>query len=238
MAFEPPRRSHGVFSDVFNFLLHKPKYKTLIKFKTLGEREDYSYSIMQRLGVQVTDYRILNIHKIGVNAPPHHVFEELLKWDGDSVCWPNFIAKVIQPDFQLEHIMLYLFGWTKVPQWIRKSIIGRNLIPLFNMDIINIKRVPDTIGADNARYLLYNCSGGYPIGVFSLYVRSSIEERNEIEQSQLFLMVGFNFYGRENWSKQKLVNKAWESVHDRVTSNVLNKLKQLSEWRFEKIRNG
>jgi len=103
---------------------------------------------------------------------------------------------------------------------------------------IIIKKIPDPTGSDNARYLLYKSSGGYPIGVFTMYVRSSIANQQEMEQSQLFLMVGFNFYGKENWSKRKIINRIWESIHDRVTSNVLNRLKQLSEWRFEKIKVG
>lgn len=103
---------------------------------------------------------------------------------------------------------------------------------------IIIKKIPDPAGPDNARYLLYKSSGGYPIGVFTMYVRSSIANEQEMEQSQLFLMVGFNFYGKENWSKKKIINRIWESIHDRVTSNVLNRLKQLSEWRFEKIKMG
>lgn len=92
--------------------------------------------------------------------------------------------------------------------------------------------------ADNARYLLYKCSGGYPIGVFTMYVRSSIKDQNEKEQSQLFLMVGFNFYGKEGWSDKKIINRTWELIHNRVNSNVLNRIKQLSEWRFDKIKRG
>ena len=81
------------------------------------------------------------------------------------------------------------------------------------------------MGSDNARFLLYECSGGYPIGIFTIYVRSSIANQQETEQSQLFMMVGFNFYGKENWSKANLFNRIWESIHDR-------------EWRFEKIKHG
>ncbi|MCK4990789.1 MAG: hypothetical protein KAS29_09900, partial [Bacteroidales bacterium] len=58
-------------------------------------------------------------------------------------------------------------------------------------------------------------------------------------QSQLIFAVGFNFYGKEDWLKhRKLVNKIWESVHNRVTSNVLNRVKQLGEWRMDTIQNG
>jgi len=71
-----------------------------------------------------------------------------------------------------------------------------------------------------------------------MYVRSSIPDQGEKNQSQLFLVVGFNFYGKENWSKNSFVNNIWEFIHDRVTANVLNRLKQLSEWRFQKLMSG
>ena len=234
----PPTKSGGVFSDIRHFLLHRPKIPTLIKFNSEAERENYSYRILQRLEVGVTDYRILNIHKIGVNAPAKYVFEELLKWNGDSTCWPNNIAQVARQQEQLEHLNLYLFGRKKYPAWLRNGLLGLKYIPLFKLDAINLQKTPDELGSDNARYLLYKCSGGYPIGVFTMYVRSSIKDLNEKEQSQLFLMVGFNFYGKENWSDKKIINRTWELVHNRVTSNVLNRIKQLSEWRFDKIKNG
>ncbi|MCK5730572.1 MAG: hypothetical protein KAH68_05830, partial [Draconibacterium sp.] len=95
---------------------------------------------------------------------------------------------------------------------------------------------PDTFDFDNARYLLYESSGGYPIGIFTMYVRSSIEELGETEHSQLIFAVSFNFYGKEK-QVSKLVNLLWKSLHNRVTANVLNRIKQLSEWRIEKIQN-
>jgi len=35
----------------------------------------------------------------------------------------------------------------------------------------------------------------------------------------------------------QVVNKIWEMVHSRVTGNVLNRIKQLSEWRIENFQN-
>ena len=99
-------------------------------------------------------------------------------------------------------------------------------------------RLPEVNESDNARYMLYRCSGGYPIGIFTMYVRSSIPSQEETEQSQLFLIVGFNFYGKKKITKMNIFNRAWEAMHDRVTSNILNRIKQLSEWRFEKIQRG
>ena len=98
--------------------------------------------------------------------------------------------------------------------------------------------MPETADFDNARYLLYECGGGYPIGVSALYVRSSIAGRDETAQTQLFFMVGFNFYGNRNWSKPGIVSRTWEAIHNRVTANVLNRCKQLCEWHFGEIRKG
>jgi len=221
---KPPNKSKAILSDIRYFLLHKPDIPTLVDFDTISERENYSYRILQRLGVKVSAYKILNVHKIGVNAPAKYIFEELIKWDGNSTCWPNYIAKVEKRNNSLENLSFNLFGWSFVPLFVTNAIV--------------IKKIPDPMGTDNARFLLYECSGGYPIGIFTFYVRTSIADQQETEQSQLFMMVGFNFYGKEKWSKVNLINRTWESIHDRVTSNVLNRLKQLSEWRFEKIKHG
>ena len=234
----PPGQSKSIFSDIKNFLIHKPSIRTLVRFKSHTEREDYTYRILQRLDVGVTKYNILNIHKIGVNAPVKYIFEEIIKWDGDSTCWPNHLAKVIRDHNQLEHLDMYLFGISKFPVRLKKILKRFKLIPFFSLKAIHFHKIPDTLTPDNSRYLLYECTGGYPIGVFTMYVRSSIAEEEEKEQSQLFLMVGFNFYGRKNWSNLRLINRLWESIHDRVTNNVLFRIKQLSEWRFDKIQNG
>jgi hypothetical protein len=50
--------------------------------------------------------------------------------------------------------------------------------------------------------------------------------------------VGFNFYGKEKSGTPNLVKRIWESVHNRVTTNVLNRIKQLCEWRIAKMENG
>lgn len=238
MALRPPNKSTNIFTDIRYFLIHKPEVSTLIHFNTILERENYTYRILQRLGIEVSSFKILNIHKIGINAPAKHIFEELLKWDGDSSCWPNHIAKVVNRNNSLENLSIYLFGWINFPSWIKKSLLGRSFIPLFSLNAIRIKKIPDPVGTDNARYLLYKSRGGYPIGVFSMYLRSSIPAQGETEQAQLFLMVGFNFYGKEKWSNRNLINRMWEAIHDRVTLNVMNRFKQLCEWRFEKLKQG
>jgi hypothetical protein len=235
---KPPSRSKGLISDVIKFLLHKPGKATLIKFKTEEERDYYNQRVMQRIGIDPDHYSVLNIHKIGVEAPVSYVFNELLQWNGDSTCWPNHIAKVDLIENNLKRVSIQPFGWKKYPFRFMKSFFGFKLIPLFLLNAIRIKKVPDTYDFDNARYLLYKCSGGYPIGIYVMYVRSSIPEMGETAKSQLIFAVSFNFYGKEDWQKhRKLVNTIWETMHNRVTANVLNRIKQLSEWRIEAIEN-
>lgn len=225
----PPVRSKGILSDTRFYILHKPAAPTLIEFNSEAERENYSQRIMQRLGISVFNYAVLNIHKIGIEVPVKYVFEELLNWSGDSTCWPNHIAAVERLNGRLEHIRIFLFGRKKFP-----------FSPLFNLDAIKIQHLPDPADFDSARYLLYKCSGGYPIGIFSIYVRSSIAGQQEKEQTQLFFVVGFNFYGKKNWPCTHIINinRIWEKIHNRVTANIMNRFKQLCEWRFQKVREG
>lgn len=218
----PPSRSRNILSDIGLFIMKKPAQKTLIKFKSLEERTNYNDRILQRFGLNTDRFSILNIHRIGVNAPVSYMFNEILKWNGDSTCWPNHIAKADRVNDQLENIRILLLG---IPRF-----------PLFLLKARLFKKTPDSFDFDNARYLLYDCSGGYPIGVFSMYVRSPIESLGEKSQSQLFIVVGFNFYGKEKLARRGLINKTWEAVHNRVTTHVLNRMKQLAEWRFEKMQ--
>ena len=235
---KPPSRSNGFFSDFRNFLLNKPAIKTLIEFNSEEKRNEFNDRILQRVGGGVDRFTVLNVHQIGIEAPVSYVFNELLNWNGDSTCWPNDIAKVELIGGDIETIRILPFGWKNYPFGFQKSFFGLSFIPLFYLNSIRIKRVPDAFDFDNARYLLYKCSGGYPIGIFLMYVRSSIEDLGEKEQSQLFFSVGFNFYGKDYKPKKTLLNGIWEVFHNRVTSNVLNRIKQLSEWRIEKIGKG
>jgi hypothetical protein len=229
IMYQPPSRSKGILSDIRLFILHRPKTLTHIKFKSAEDRKYYEDRIIQRLGVNVEKYSVLNVHQIGIDVPPHYSFEELLNWNGDSTCWPNHIARVSRINNKLETIQIYLFGRKRL--WF-------GLSPLFDLDAIKIQRVPGTYDLDNARYLLYKCSGGYPIGIFYMYVRSPEAEQKEAEPSQLFFVVGFNFYGKEYFSRITLINRIWEAMHDRVTANTMVRFKKLCEWRFNKIQEG
>ena len=199
---------------------------------------DYRQRIAQRIGYDVDKYSVLNVHRIGVEVPVKYVFEELLRWDGDSTCWPNHIANVERQNGELEHIQIYLFKRRKYPFKFKKSFLGLKFIPLFNLNVLKFLHFPNPNDFDNARYLLYESNGGYPIGIFSMYVRSPIANLNEKAQAQLFFAVGFNFYGKELPSRRNPINWLWEKIHNRVTANVLNRMKCLAEWRFQGLQTG
>ena len=119
-----------------------------------------------------------------------------------------------------------------------QSFFGLKFIPLFRLSALRTQSVPSSLEPDSGRYVLFRCSGGYPIGIFAAYVRSSVVDMGEAEQTQCFLIVGFDFYGKGQSGRRGIAGSAWEIVHNRVTANVLNRFKALCEWRFEKIRGG
>ena len=234
---KPPTVSKGILTDIRYFFIHKPEQPTLVTFDSQEERFDYSQRIMERLGVDTQQYSVLNINKIGIDAPVSQIFNELWRFRGNPSCWPNHIAKVDRIDNNLEHVRILPFGWKRYPFKFMKSFLGLPIIPLFLLNAIEIKSVPDHKDLDNARYFLYKCSGGYPIGILAIYIRSSLPEMGETGRSQLIFGVGFNFFGKHNWQdRRKLVSHVWEWVHNRVTANVLNRIKELSEWRLETVR--
>jgi hypothetical protein len=225
------KKSTSILSDFRYYFFTNPKIKTLIKYSSPSERESVSQRILQRLDVDVTKYRVLNIHKIGIDVPTRHVFEELLHWDGKSDYWPNQVARIKRINGNLEKILIYILGLEKITlKWFGSREI--KLTPLFNMSALKFQHTPPDSDADNARYLLYECSGGYPIGIFTLYVRSSIVEQNETEKAQLFIMVAFNFYGKKMWFYNYILNWIWEKIHNRATVNILNRIKMIFENKF------
>ncbi|UCE93007.1 MAG: hypothetical protein JSV73_09320 [Flavobacteriaceae bacterium] len=233
---KPPMPSRGILSDIANFFIKKPKYDTFIKFDSSEERYQYNNRIIQRIGIDSDQYSVLNINKIGIDAPVNNIFNELVLFDGNPRCWPNHIAKVDRINNDFKNIRMLPFGWKRYPFKSMKSFLGLPLIPLFLLKAVRVKDVPDNFDFDNARYVLYECSGGYPIGFLAIYVRSSIPEMGETSKSQLVFGVGFNFFGRKEWQgKRKFISSLWEAVHNRVTANVLNRIKQLSEWRVENL---
>jgi len=226
----PPRPSSGILSDFRLFLLRRPTIATFLRFDSEAQRLDYSQRIQQRLGVNVSDYAILNIHRIGIDCPVGDVFEVLSNWDTDSVWWPNHLATVRRVEGELGHMHVMLFGRGHASAQADRSRRKPGGIPLFEFEALSIVG-PEPAALDNARYLLYECRGGYPIGMFAIYVRSPIEDLGEKEQAQLFFVVSFNFYGRRNWSRFNPLNRVWEAIHNRATANIINRLKLLCESR-------
>lgn len=227
------KKSSNLWTDIRYYFVHNPENKTFVRIHSEESRQRYVSSIRQRTGIGVEQYKMLNIHRIGVNAPTGFLFDEIMKWNGLVHWWPNHIAHVYLENGRLDDIKIYLFGRIIIPFFSRKITLG---IRLFNLKAITIQKDPDYKHQDNARYLLYACSGGYPIGVFSMYVRSPIPEFDEQESSQLFMVVGFNFYGKESWSNLNFLKKIWERIHNRVTANILNRFRKISESRFEDFR--
>lgn len=212
----PPETNSGVLADVYRFLLRRPACETLLRFGSAAEREDHSRRILQRVGVSVERYTVLNIHRIGIHAPVLYAFEELSRWGADAAWWPNGFAAAVRVDGAVDHLQINLLSW-----------------PLFEVKALRIVARPCPSDFDNARYLLYECRGGYPIGIFVMYVRSPIAERGESEPAQLFFAVGFDFYGRKSRSGFHPLNRIWEALHNRATANILNCFKRVCERRVD-----
>jgi hypothetical protein len=223
----------GLLRDVRGFLLASPPSPTAVPAATLEERRDLSGRIQQRVGIDVTPYSILNIHHIGIDAPGRAVFGRIMSWDGDSSYWPNHIARATRLDEGLHRIDIHLFGW--------RRFLGLGLKPLFRLEAARILEEPGPGDPDNHRFVMFRCEGGYPIGHFIMYVRSSIPVVGETGTTQLFLAVGFNVYGRRRLARAgpaRLVTALWERLHNRVTSHVLHRLKALCEDDLRGIESG
>ncbi len=213
--------------------------RTLVRCTSQDERDDYSQRVLQRLDVDVSAYRVLNIHRIGVEAPARLVFEELRQWSTVETCWPRHLAALERVDGGTECIRVFLLGRRERLFGLRSGFLGLHFVPLFQLDLLRMQDWPGPLDVDNARYLLYACRGGYPIGFLGIYVRSSAADRGETGTSQVFFMVSFDFYGRKSWwPGVRVVNHIWERVHNRATANMLNRFKELCEARFEEVREG
>ncbi len=236
--YAAPTKSSNILSDVNHYLLHRPPIETLIKYGDAEAREDYSQRILQRLQIDVSLYSVLNIHQIGIDVPVRYVFEEIMRWDGDSTCWPNNIAEVERRRGGIDHISIFLFGQRQYPFGARHRFLGLRYIPLFNLTVTGLQQQAKTTEPDNARYVLFRTTGGYPIGHFCMFARSSIDSLAEQEMTQLFMMVGFDFYGKRPGWGAGLVSPVWEAVHNRVTANIMNRFKQYCEWQFHRVADG
>lgn len=223
-----------MIADLRHYFINRPAIPTLVDVDSGDVRQDYRQRIAQRVGIDVSQYSVLNIHRIGIDAPVRYVFEEIVRWRGNSPYWPNHIATLQILDEKPEDVRVVLLG-RSVGGWL-VSVTGGRLGTLFEMHSRTVRRVPADFDLDNARYFLWDCSGGYPIGIFSVFARSAIAALNEVEPTQLFFAVGFNPHGRRFLSRIRPVRGTWEAIHNRVTANVLNRFKRLCEVGFEAAR--
>lgn len=229
--------SSSLASDLAGFVVHRPNIPTHVAVESESSREDYTLRIAQRTGVDVSRFSILNIHRIGIEAPVEVVFEEVERWSGVSRCWPDHLATIEPTPGEQDGFRVVLLGHTGIVRLLRRRL-GPRTGTLFRATVVETRRVPDALDVDNARFFLWNCSGGYPIGVFSIFVRSGIPDRGEKEPTQMFFAVGFNPYGQAFLAKIGPVRRVWQAIHDRVTSNVLNRFKELCEDSFLEMTNG
>jgi len=225
-----PSDGKGLGKDIREFFLHRPEIPTLVRFDEQELREEYTRRIAQRVGIDVSQYSVVNIHRIGIEAPVRFVFEEIGRWKGNSPYWPNHVATLEALDGNPEHVRVVLLGRSAGRRLM--SLTRGRVGPLFEMHVRTVQSVPSESDTDNARYLLWDCRGGYPMGIFSVYARSPITGRGEAESTQLFFAVGFNPHGRRFLAGIHPVRRAWEAVHNRVTANVLNRFKRICEADF------
>ena len=78
-----PRESPGLLEDARRYLLARPPHATALRFADPAVRTHYEHRILQRLGIRVADYAILNIHRVGVEAPGVLVWEEIQQWEDE-----------------------------------------------------------------------------------------------------------------------------------------------------------
>jgi hypothetical protein len=231
-----PSHTSSLGSDIRGFFLHEPQIPTLVEFDDRSLREEYTSRIAQRVGIDVSQYAVVNIHRIGIEAPVRFVFGEIGRWRGNAPYWPNHVATLEMQNRDPGHVRVVLLG-RSIGRWLG-SVTGVRVGTLFEMHAREVRSDPSSSDADNARYLLWDCRGGYPMGIFSVYARSPIASLGEAEPTQLFFAVGFNPHGRKFLAGIHPVRRTWEAVHNRVTSNVLNRFKQLCERDFAAAREG
>ena len=231
-----PDVTRSLLADIRNYFAHQGSIPTLVDFESTEVREDYTQRIAQRVGIDVSQYSVLNVHRIGIDAPVRYVFEEIVRWRGDSPYWPNYVATLQIEEGRPEDVRVVLLGQSI--GGLLASVTAGRLGTLFRMHAKTVRDVPGGSDLDNARYLLWDCSGGYPIGFFSVFARSPIAAKDETEPTQLFFAVGFNPHGRRFLSHIRPVRRTWEAIHNRVTTNVLNRFKHLCETGFTSAQDG
>ncbi len=226
-----------IIRELAAFVLRRPRVPTLVRFSTALDRHKYRWRIRQRIGSSVDAFAVLNIHRISIDAPALIVWDEVRRWGPESTCWPGRIAKLQPRDGRDDVMEVFLFGRRSL-FGLPRHLLGFDIVPLITMELERRQERPGALDPDNGRFLLYRCVGGYPIGLFCMYVRSSIPSEEERERAQLFFVVAFDFYGRPHWSRSGPIRWIWERIHNRVTGNVLNRFKSECEADFASVQAG
>jgi len=208
-GYERPAKK-GLWSDFVSFFLRRPRERTLIDLSSPGARAEYDQRVFERLGISVADNDVLNIHRIGIDAPDALVWDVWSRRDANTLYWPTRIAFPAWHDGNGAEGKLLLFG--------------HPALPIFRADLIRRCEVPADSDPNRARYALYRCSGGYPMGVFAMYVRPRTAA-DDTDATQVFFLVAFDFFGKKQWLGTRAVRPIWEPIHNRVTSHVLNRFK-------------
>jgi len=210
-----------VLGDVYEYLLRRPATATHVEIRDGEVRNHYGRRIADHLGISVDDYAVLNIHRIGIDAPVDAIYRAIPRNGAQTAFWPNHLARV-EPGHPVgSEARVHAFGW-------------RHLL-LFRLTEIRVPEVDDS-----SRHLLFRSEGGYPDGIFAMFVRPTIPELNEERASQFFFVVSFNFYGRPHRFGARVVQRVWEAIHNRAAAHILNRFRQHCEYeaRRAEIRPG
>ncbi len=236
-ASRKPEPSRGILSDLRIYVIRRPPRATLVQTDSPREREDLNRRILQRLGLDVASYGVLNVHRIGVEAPVRCVFEELRSWEVTESCWPRHLVGLERVDGRLDCLRARLLGGRRSLFGFRHGLLGlARFVPIFQLDLLELREGPGPLDVDNTRYVTWACSGGYPIGILSVVVRSPLPSLGERERSQVFFVVSFDFWGKKR--RWRLVRPLWEWIHNRVTANVLDRFRAICLARFQELTEG
>lgn len=215
-----------VHSDLRDYFFSRPSAITHVDLPAELDLHDIHAQMARRLGMSVADYSVLNIHEIDIDVPTDVVWAELTRWGPNSGYWPDAVATVEVRDDERRHLEMFLVGRKRSLFGLRNGFLGLNLIPLFRMELLAVRHTPADDDNERGRFFIYGCSGGYPIGILAIYLRERNHERLNRPVTQVFFAVAFDFFGRKRWPRAAvLVRRVWELVHNRVTANVLNRLK-------------
>lgn len=115
MPKQPPKRARVFFPISGISFGINPQFQPISPF-TLRKRECFTAKVFfNGQALEWTPIRCLIFTGLALRFRQLLSSEELLKWNGDSSCWPNNIAKLTLKDDKLDTIKVNLFGWPKDP---------------------------------------------------------------------------------------------------------------------------